>query len=62
MTYLISFRRYSELVPEAIDALGSDERHRVYRITSMKAHVGAEGSLELSGDVIGFSKVVISPA
>jgi hypothetical protein len=29
---------------------------------SMKAHISAEGSLELSGDVIRFSNVLISSA
>jgi len=53
---------YAGLVPEAIDELRSEERHRVYRMISMKAHIGAEGSLELSGDVICFSNVLISSA
>ncbi len=53
---------YAGLVPEAIDALRSEERHRVYRMISMKAHIGADGSLELSGDVICFSNMVISSA
>ena len=53
---------YAGLVPEAIDALGSDGRYRVYRMISMKALIDAEGSLELSGDDISFSQVVISSA
>ena len=53
---------YAGLVPEAIDELRSEERHRVYRMISMKAHISAEGSLELSGDVICFSNVLISLA
>src|SRR5215218_6426121 len=41
---------YVSLLPEAIDALGSEERHRVYKMLGMKAHFGADGSFELSGD------------
>ena len=51
---------YASLVPEAIDALGSEERHRVYKMMGLKALLGADGALELSGDVIGFPKNGIS--
>ena len=53
---------YVGLLPEAIDALGSEERHRVYKMLGMKAHFGADGSFELSGDVISFSNLEISSA
>ena len=53
---------YVGLLPEAIDALGSEERHRVYKMLGMKAHLGADGSFELSGDVISFSNLEISSA
>lgn len=48
---------YAGLTPEAIDSLESDERHRVYRMIGMRAFLGADGSLELSGDVINFSSL-----
>ena len=51
---------YASLVPEAIDALGSEERHRVYKMMGLKAFLGADGALELSGEVIGFPKNGIS--
>ncbi len=53
---------YVGLLPEAIDALGSEERHRVYRIIGMKAYLTAEGSFELIGDVMKFATVEISSA
>ena len=53
---------YVGLVPEAIDALGSEERHRVYRMIGMKAYLTADGSFELSGDVMNFSSLEISSA
>src|SRR5215211_566351 len=51
---------YAGLLPEAIDALGSEERHRVYRMIGMEAHLAADCSLEISGDVMNFSKLEIS--
>ena len=53
---------YAGLLPEAIDALGSEERHRVYRMIGMEAHLAPDGSLEVSGDVMNFSKLEISSA
>jgi len=53
---------YANLVPEAIDALGSEERHRVYKIIGAKANLEADGSMELIGDVVRFSELVISSA
>jgi hypothetical protein len=53
---------YADLMPEAIDALSSEERHQVYRMIGMEAHISCDGSFDLSGDVINFSKVVISPS
>jgi hypothetical protein len=50
---------YAGLLPEAIDALGSEERRRVYRMIGMEAHLAADGSLEISGDVMNFSKLEI---
>ena len=51
---------YADLLPEAIDALGSEERHRVYRMIGMEAHLAPDESLEVSGDVMNFSKLEIS--
>jgi hypothetical protein len=35
---------YAGLLPEAIDALGSEDRHRVYRMIGMEAHLAPDGS------------------
>jgi hypothetical protein len=53
---------YADLVPEAIDALGSAERHRAYRIIGPEVHLASNDSFELSGDVMSFSKLQISSA
>ena len=53
---------YADLLPEAIDALGSEERHQVYRMIGMEANLAPDGSLEISGDVMNFSKLEISSA
>jgi site-specific DNA recombinase len=53
---------YADLMPEAIDALGSEERHRVYRMIRLEYHLAPDGSGELSGDVMNFSKLEISSA
>jgi hypothetical protein len=51
-----------QLMPEAIDALGSEERHRVYRMIGMEVHLASDGSFELSGEVMSFSKLGILSA
>ena len=53
---------HAGLLPEAIDALGSEERSRVYRMIGMEARLEPDGSFEISGDVMSFSKVGISSA
>jgi hypothetical protein len=53
---------YAGLVPEAIDALVSEERYRAYRIIGLEVHLAPDGSLELSGDVVSFSRMEISSA
>jgi hypothetical protein len=53
---------YAALVPEAIDALVSEERHQAYRIIGLEVHLAPDGSFELSGDVVSFSKMEISSA
>ncbi len=51
---------YAGLMPEAIDTLESEERHRVYRMIGMKAYLEADGSFELSGEVVSFTKLKTS--
>jgi hypothetical protein len=51
---------YAGAMPEAIDALGSVERHQVYRMLGMEVHLAPDGSFELSGDVVSFSKLGLS--
>jgi site-specific DNA recombinase len=53
---------YAGLLPEAIDALRSEERYRVYRMMGMEVHLAPDGSFELSGDVVNFSRLGISSA
>jgi len=53
---------YAGLVPEAIDALRSEERRRAYRIIGLEVHLAPDGSLKLSGDVVSFSRMGISSA
>ena len=47
------------LMPDAIDALGSHERYRVYRIIGMEKHLMPDGSFELSEDAMNFSELEI---
>jgi hypothetical protein len=49
-------------MPEMIDALEPEERHRVYRMMRLEVHLTPDGSLEISGDVMNFSKPEISSA
>jgi hypothetical protein len=51
---------YADLLPESIDDLASEERHRVYRMMGVEAHLAPDGSLEVSGDVMNFFKLGIS--
>ena len=46
---------YVGYVPKAIDTLGSEDRHRVYKIIVMKAYLTRDGSVELSGNVMKMS-------
>jgi hypothetical protein len=50
------------VLPEAIDALELEERHRVYGMIRMEAHLAPDGSFKLSGDVMSFSKAGILSA
>jgi hypothetical protein len=40
------------MVPDALDALDSAERYRVYKMLRVEAVIDADGSLEVSGDVM----------
>jgi hypothetical protein len=53
---------YAGALPEAIDVLEPEERHRVYRMIGLEARLAPDRSFELSGDVMSFSKVGISSA
>jgi hypothetical protein len=53
---------YAGLMPEAIDALGSEERHQAYKMIGLEVHLAPDGSFEISGDVVSFSKLEISSA
>jgi hypothetical protein len=50
---------YAELMPEAIDALGSEASRQTYRMIGLEAHLAPDGSFEISGDVISFSRLEI---
>ncbi len=45
---------------EAIDARGPEERQRAYKMIGMEVHLTLADSFDLSGDVVSFSKLVIS--
>jgi hypothetical protein len=53
---------YADLMPEAIDAMGPEECHRVYRIIGLEVLLAPESSFKLSGDVMCFSNLEISSA
>ena len=53
---------YADLVPEAIDAVETEERRRVYKIIGLEVRLASDGSFEVSGDVMSFSKPEISSA
>jgi hypothetical protein len=41
--------RYAGMVPEALDSLGPEERHRIYKMLRLKVLVYPEARLEVSG-------------
>ena len=47
-------------MPDALDGLDAAERHRVYGLLRVEALIGADGSLEVSGDVISVCEMEIS--
>lgn len=53
---------YVGLVPEALDGLAAPERHRVSKMLGVAAAIGADGSLQLSGDVMSVYEMEIVSA
>jgi hypothetical protein len=53
---------YADLIPEAFDSLSPEERRRVYKMIGLEVHLAPDGSYEISGDVVSFSKLEISSA
>ena len=51
---------YADRVPDALDGLDAAERQRVYGLLRVEALVAADGSLEVSGDVISVCEMEIS--
>ena len=49
--------RYAGMVPEAIDSLGPEERHRIYKMLRLKVLTYPEAPLEVSG-VLGAGQPV----
>ena len=47
-------------MPEAIETREPEERHRAYKMIGMEVHMTLDGSFDLSGDVISFSKLGLS--
>ena len=42
-------KRYAGMVPEALDTLTSEERHRVYKMLRLRVLLNADGSTEITG-------------
>jgi hypothetical protein len=51
---------YAGMLPDAIDGLDVPERHRVYKMLRVEAVVAANGSLEVSGDVMSVCEMETS--
>ena len=43
---------YAGMLPDALDALDTPKRHRVYKMLRVEAAIDGDGSLEVSGDVM----------
>ena len=41
--------RYAGMIPEALDALTPEERHRVYKMLRLRVLLNADGSTEITG-------------
>ena len=48
---------YAGMLPNALDVLDTPERHRVYKMLRVVAAIGADGSLEVSGDVMSVCEI-----
>jgi site-specific DNA recombinase len=48
----VLLQEYAGAVPEVLDALAPEERHRVYRIMRLRVVLAPSGDLEISGDVM----------
>jgi site-specific DNA recombinase len=46
------FDNYAGMLPDALDALDTPKRHRVYKMLRVEAAIDGDGSLEVSGDVM----------
>jgi hypothetical protein len=42
---------YASLAPEALASLGSEERHRLYKMLRLKVAVNVDGTLEIGGNL-----------
>ena len=51
---------YAGMLPGALDALDAPERHRVYKMLRVEASIDADGSLEVSGDVMSVCEIETS--
>jgi flagellar motility protein MotE (MotC chaperone) len=52
--------RYAGMAPGALDGLGPEERHRVYKLLKLRVGVHLDGTLEASG-VLGEAPEVCNP-
>jgi len=48
----VLLEEYTGTVPEVLDTLPAEERHRVYKIIRLRAVLSPSGDLEMSGDVM----------
>ncbi|HYZ06698.1 MAG TPA: hypothetical protein VE691_16645, partial [Rubrobacter sp.] len=48
----VLLEEYAGAMPEALGALPSEERHRVFRILRLRVNLAPCGDLEMSGDVM----------
>jgi site-specific DNA recombinase len=48
---------YTTLAPEALDSLAPEEQHRLYRMLRLKIVARLDGTIELTGDLMGAAEV-----
>jgi hypothetical protein len=51
---------YVQMVPEAVDDLSPEERHRVYTMIRMRVEPAPDGSIDVSGTLTGAPGVLVS--